>query len=136
MDDSLLMRCLQRVSNLARQFQRLLAGECILFQPLIQRLPPQEFHHDEGLVAVLPNIVEGADVGVIEGRRSPGLSTKALNGMGIIEVIERKELNSYWAAQSSVSSPIDDTHPALTDLLKDQIVRDRLSQQGRCRGRL
>jgi len=46
--------------------------------PVLQRLALQQLHADEGLALVLVDVVDRADIGVVEGRRGPGLALEAL----------------------------------------------------------
>jgi hypothetical protein len=47
---------------------------------------------DEGLAFVLPDLVDGADVGVVEGRGGPSFATEALQRLRIPGNLLRQEL--------------------------------------------
>jgi hypothetical protein len=43
-----------------------------------QRLPLQQLHSDQGAAFVLADVMNGADIGMIEGRGGAGLALEAL----------------------------------------------------------
>ena len=47
---------------------------------LLQRFPVQQLHHQVGLPFLLADVVDGADVGVVQGGDCPGLAQKAPMG--------------------------------------------------------
>jgi len=50
---------------------------------MLQGLAAQHFHHDELLALVFGNLVDGADVGMIEGRCSPGFTAETFQSLGV-----------------------------------------------------
>ena len=57
------------------QFQRLVADH------VLQRLAVQVFHGDECLAILLTNVVNGADIGMIQSGSGPGFSAETLQGL-------------------------------------------------------
>jgi len=53
-------------------------------QPLLEGLPFEQLHGDERLAFVFINVVDGADVGMIQRRRGARLALEALQDNGII----------------------------------------------------
>ena len=47
---------------------------------LLQRFPVQQLHHQIGLPFLLADVVDGTDIGVVQGGDGPGLAEKALMG--------------------------------------------------------
>ena len=56
---------------------------CPYANPLLQRLAFEQFHGDERLAFVFVNVVNGADVGVIQRRGSARFALEALEGLAV-----------------------------------------------------
>jgi hypothetical protein len=56
---------------------------------MLQRLTVEQLHDDEMLLLVIANVVNRADVRVVECRLRSGFSLKALNGDRIVRKIRR-----------------------------------------------
>src|SRR5262249_40657242 len=100
------------------------AGSCDLFP---QCLPFQQLHSDEGLTLVLVDVVNRADVGMIERTRSPRLALKAFQGLAVLCKMFRQELEGNEAAELGVLGLVDYTHTAATQLLEDAVMRNCLA---------
>ena len=75
---------------------------------------------------VLADVVQSADVRVIEGRDRLGLAPKALESRRRVRERGWEELEGHLSAEAQVLGAIHDTHAALPDLLEDLVVRDDL----------
>ena len=82
MDDSGVMGGFERIGDLDRDLQNLRARQRLARDHVLEGVPLQQFHHDEGLPLELVNFVDGADVGMIEAGGGPGLALKSLQGLG------------------------------------------------------
>ena len=78
MNDPLLMRLVQGEGDLADQLQHHGDGPVGRRGPIVQRLALDVGHGQIGGVADGADVVDGADVGVVEGGSGPGLAVKAL----------------------------------------------------------
>ena len=58
---------------------------------VLEGIALHQFHGDEGLAALLVDIVDGADVGMIQRRGGPGLALEALEGLLVIAPFLRAE---------------------------------------------
>ena len=67
MDDPFAVSRLQPVGHLYRQIQNLVHVQTLALHSIPQCLPFEELQGDEALALVLIDIVDGADVGMIEG---------------------------------------------------------------------
>ena len=92
---------------------------------VFQRRAVEELHHDEGPAVFLANVVDGADVGMIERRGRPGLTPETLKSQRIVGQIIGQELQRHKAAQARVFGLIDDAHTAAAEPFQDAVVRDR-----------
>ena len=58
------------------------SGRGPFFEPLGERLAAEVLHHEERLPVVLPDVVQRADVGVLEGGDGTGLALEAGTRVG------------------------------------------------------
>ena len=70
------------------------------------------------------NLVNRADVRVIERGRSEGFPLKSFAGSRIVLHLSRQEFQRDVPVQLEVFGFVDHTHPAATELREDAIVRD------------
>ena len=66
MNDSLGMGSHQSVRNMNRNVEQWFQFQRLASDPLLQAFPFQLFHHDEGMTVVIINLINGADVGMIQ----------------------------------------------------------------------
>jgi hypothetical protein len=121
---------IQGVRQLDPQLQDLLVLEGPGGDPMLQRLAFQQLHADEGPPLVRVDVVDRADVGVVEGRGRAGLALEALEGLVAREQPLRQKLERHPTAETGVLGLVDDAHPAAAQLLEDAVVRDRLADHG------
>ena len=74
-------------------------------------------HDDEGLTFVLINLVNGADVGMIQGGGSASFPLKALHGLRIAREFGGKEFHGDEAAELGFLGLLDHAHAATSELL-------------------
>jgi hypothetical protein len=82
----------------------------------LRRKRVQKLHRNERLPIFLADIMNRADVGMIQGRGSLGLPLKASKGLGIEGEVVGEKLESDKAVQPCILGFVDDTHPAATQL--------------------
>ena len=73
----MLMRGVEGVRDLRRDFERLRQRQRTFQQPVRERLSGQMFHDEVRGTVMRPDVVEGADVGVIEGGDRTGLALES-----------------------------------------------------------
>ena len=78
MDDVRAVRRVQGISNLDSDTQYLVGSQRPVSDPVGQRLAFEQLHDDVGLIFVLSDVVDRADVGMIQGRGGPGLSFESV----------------------------------------------------------
>ena len=102
------------------QFQRA-SGDLVLEGHAVQ-----ELHDQEGAAVVLADVVDGADVGMIQGGGRFGFAAETLQGLMILGEIVGEEFESDEAPETGVLGFVDDTHPAAAEFLHDPVMRDGL----------
>src|SRR5580704_633056 len=89
---------------------------------MLQRHPVQKLHGDERVAVLVVNLVDGADVGVIQCRGSLGFALKAAECLLVFGYIVGQELEGDKTTELHILSLIDHTHTAAAQLLDDAIV--------------
>ena len=91
----------------------------------------EELHDEEGAVAFLADVVDRADVGMIQRGRGLGFAAKTFEGLAVLGQIFGKKLEGDEAAEARVFGFVDHAHAAATELFDDPVVRDGLIEQVR-----
>jgi len=121
-DDPLGVGSVQRVGDLDFERQNEFGFQRTPSDALLQRHPVQKLHGDEGL----PNLVDGADIGMVQCGRGLSLSLEASQRLRVFGYFFGQELQGDKTVQRQVFSLVDYAHPAAAELLDDAIVRDGL----------
>jgi len=99
---------------------------------VLQRGAVQKLHRDEGLSLVLPNLVNSANIGVVQSRGRACFAAKALKSARILGKLRREKLERHEPAQFQVFGFVDNAHPPAAQLLDDAVVRDGLADHRAC----
>src|ERR1017187_2554940 len=93
---------------------------------MLQCQPVQELHGDERLPIVLADLVDRADVGVVQGGSGACFPAEAFERLRVLSYVLGQNLQCDKAAKLGVLSLIDHTHAAATEFLDDTVVRNGL----------
>jgi hypothetical protein len=77
---------------------------------------------------VFADLVNRADVGMIERRRRSRLAPEALQRRGIVRRVFGKKLQRGQPAEQSIFGRVDDAHAAAAERRDQAIVRDGLTR--------
>jgi hypothetical protein len=80
---------------------------------------------------LLTDVIDSADVGVIQGRGSLCFATEAQQGLRIFGDVLRQELEGDETMESRVLSLVHHSHSTTTKFLNDSVVRDGLTDHWR-----
>ena len=92
-----------------------------LGEPILERHPFEQFHHDEGTAAALAEIVDGADVGMAEGRSGSGLALEAQQGNEVVCERGRQHLQRHDTT-TGVDGLVDDAHAATPEFSNELVL--------------
>ena len=87
----------------------------------------QELHDNERLAFMLTNVVDGADVGVVQRRSGACLAEVPVDGIGVPGLGLGHELQGDMAVESGVLGSPDDSHATRADPLDQAVVQYVLS---------
>ncbi len=127
MNNSLALCRVQRIGHFDRQRQQCFGPHRLARDAVLQRYPVQKLHGDESLAVLFANVINRANVGVIQRRGSLCLTLKTGQSLGISGNFIGQELEGNKTAQPRVFRFLHHTHPTSTELLDDAVVRDGLA---------
>ena len=120
-DDALPMRLVEGVGDLGRDLQRLVERERPLLEAGGERLPV-EMRHDEEVRAVgVADVVDAADMRMIERRDGARLALEPRAQVGIAGDVRREDLDGDAAIEPRVAGFVDFAHAASTQRADDFI---------------
>jgi hypothetical protein len=91
---------------------------------VFQRGAVQELHGNERFPVLFADVVNRADVGVIQGGGGLGFATKAGQCVLILRYMLRQKCKGYETVEARVLGFVDNAHPAATKLLDDAVMRE------------
>ncbi len=97
----------------------LLAGNAML-----QRLAFQQLHGDERTALEFANVVNGADVRMVERGSGARFATESLDSLSVMRNIVGQEFQRDIATETRVLGLINHTHSAAADLFEHVVMRD------------
>ncbi len=98
---------------------------------MLQRLPLEQLHGEERPTFVFVNVVDGADVGVIERRGGAGLALEAFECGTVPSQLFGEEFERDRAAQMGILGAINHAHAAGARLFQGAVMSHRLAGHGR-----
>ena len=93
---------------------------------MLQRRTLQQFHRDEGRSAVFVNVVDRANVRMIERRSGLRLAAESFERCFVLYYLARQEFQRHLPAQLRVFCAIHHAHSATADFFDDAVMRDDL----------
>ena len=129
-DYALGVSCIERIGDLDGQRENQVGFHGTRSDAVLQRHAVEKLHDKEGLPGLLPDFVDGADIGMIERRGGLRLALEAGQGLGVFSDVVGQKLERDEAVQSYVFSFVYHAHAATAELLENSIMRDGLADHG------
>src|SRR5208283_2861410 len=123
------MRRVQGIGDLDAEIEHRFDLHRPTSDPMLQGHAIQELHDDEWTLIVLADLINCADVGVVQRGSCTSFTSESFECLWVMGDIFGQEFQSDEASQVRVFSFIDDTHPATAELVDDAVMRDGLSDQ-------
>src|SRR6266566_3718519 len=127
MNDAFGVRGIQGVGDLDAQREQSFQFHGTAGNAVLQGCAFQKLHGNERLPFLFPDVVDGADVGMIQGGRSLCFSLESGESMRITGYILRQKLERDETVETSVLRFVNHSHPAAAELLDDAVMRDGLA---------
>src|SRR5437588_1648189 len=131
MNDPLGMRSRQSIRHLNADIEHLVHLERFAAHPLLKAYSLQFLHHNEGMAAIVIDIVNSADARVIELRSGAGLAYETIERLLVVDHLRGNEFQRDVTGKARVFRLIHHTHATTTELAHDVIVGDSLADHFR-----
>ncbi len=126
MDDASGVGGIEGVGNLDGQGKHRLQFHGPVADQVLERDAVEELHHEEMTAAFLADVIDGTDIGMVQGRSGLGLAAEALQCLAVLGEIVGQKLQGDEAAEAGVFGLVDDAHAAAAELFDDPVMRDGL----------
>ena len=126
-DDAFRVGGVERVGNLDRQPEQNIGFDRSAGDAMLQRHPVEKFHDQKGMAICLPDLMDGADIGMVQRRGRLRLPLEAGQGLSVFGDVNGQKLQGYKSVEGCVLGLVDNPHAAATQLLDDAVVRDGLA---------
>src|SRR5439155_6954883 len=119
---------IQSIGNFDSERQHHLDVKWFAGDPVLQCHAVQKLHGNESLTIFLADVVNRANILMIQSRRRLRLALETGEGLRVSSDLPRQELESDEAMQPRVLGLVDDAHPAPAQLFNDAVVRYGLAE--------
>src|SRR5206468_12668789 len=92
MNNALGVSCIKPIGNLDRQWKQQFGFERTSCDAVLQRHAIKKFHGDKRLISVFADLVDSADVGMVQRRGRSCLSPKTFERLRVLGYFFRKKL--------------------------------------------
>src|SRR3954447_17548999 len=123
------MRRIQSIGHFRCQGEQFAERKRPAVNEVSQRGPFEELHHKKGPVDMAADLVNGADIWVIQSGGRPRLPTESLERIWVSSQIFGKELHCDETAEVQVLGLINHTHAAASNPAEDSVVAQNLAGQ-------
>ena len=127
MDDALRVCGIECVGNLRGQFQQFFQVEGPSSDAVLERLPFEQLHGDEVPPALMPDLVNRADVGMVQRGGGARFTLETFQRLGIGGELFGQEFQSNMATEAEVLGFVHHAHAAATQLFKNAVMGDGLA---------
>ena len=107
MRDARLVRLGETTGDLSGKAQNLLGRERTVDNQLSKGLALDELHHNESCAFILPDVVDGCDVGMVQGGGGPSFPLESTAPLGVRGKLGRQHLDGDGTVESSVLRLVD-----------------------------
>ena len=133
-DDALRVRRADRLGNLDRQGKHRLGLQAFRREQCGEGLPFERLHDDEIPAIVLVDVVDGADMRMVESGGGSRLAPESLERNRIARDFLRQKLESNGTAEACVFCLVDYSHPAAAKFGHDAVPGNHAAIHPMCGG--
>src|SRR5262245_17489694 len=125
MDDSVAVRLVERVRDLRRIAQRLVDRQAPAREAVAERLAFEQLHHQEADAVLLTDVVQRADVRVVQAGDGAGLTLEALAQIWIGREMLGQHFDRDEAIEPAIARSVDLAHAARAKWRHDLVWAER-----------
>jgi hypothetical protein len=129
MDYAFCVCCVECVCNLKGERQDQFGVHWPTANAMLQGHSVQKLHGDERVAVLVVNLLDRADIRMIQCRSSFGFALKAAEDLRVFGYLVGQELEGNKPAKLQVLGLVHHAHPTAAELLDDAVVRDGLADQ-------
>ena len=118
---------IEGISNFDSECQQHVGFQRTPRDAVLERDTVQELHDDERMPIVLADLVNCADVRMIQRRGSLGFALEAAQRLRVLRNIVGQEFESDKATEVGILGLVHHTHPTAPKLFDDAVMRDDLA---------
>ena len=126
-NDSLAVGGAESIRNFDPPFKDVVERQRFAGDAMLEGGAVHEFHGDKRLAVLLADLVDCADVGMIQRGCRTRLSAKAFQSLWILCEVFGEKFERDKPAEGWILRLVDNTHAAAAQLFDDSIVRDGLA---------
>jgi hypothetical protein len=130
MHDAFGVRGVERVGGIDSQRQQRFDFHRASGDGVLQRLPVETLHGDEGGPGFLADVVNGANVGMVQRGCRFGFAAKTFEGLPVLRQILRQKFQRDKSVEPGVLRLVDHAHATATKFFGDAVMRNGLADQG------
>src|SRR5260370_22780093 len=125
------MRGLEGVGKLDADIQNLLVRQGAPGNTMMECFALQEFHHDYWLALILRDLVNRADVGMVQCRGGASFALESFESKRISDHVRVEKFQCDMPAELEVFGLIHHAHTPAAELTRDAAVRNGLADHSR-----
>src|ERR1700686_3065373 len=114
----------ERVSNVDRNGEKNFPFQGPPANAMLKRQAVQKLHGQEEMAVFLPNLMDRADIGMVEGGSGASFASETLQCLRILRHIVGEKFKGDKSAQRDVFRLVNHAHTAPAEFLDDAVVRD------------
>jgi len=129
MNDAFSVRCIECVSDFDAHRQQYFGFQRPARDAMLQRHSVQKLHGDEGMTLVLADVMNRANVWVIQGGGGLCFTLESSQSLRVFGHLVGQKFQGDEAVQAGIFGFVYHSHAAAAELLDDPIMRDSLAEQ-------
>jgi hypothetical protein len=124
MDDAFEVGGIESFGDLDGDAEEAIEFDRLSVDEVLESTAVKELHGDESAAVFFANVVDGADIGVVEGRGSFGFATEAFERLAVGREFLGKKFEGDEAIEAGVLRFVNHTHAATAEAFENAVVGD------------